>query len=47
MNVYMLLFLVACMTVGLWAPTRKRLAGLVVACTVALVVFFFFFPSKL
>ncbi len=48
MNKYLLGFLLVCMLMGLWAPTRdRRLAGVVTALTVALVLFFVFYPNKL
>ncbi len=48
MNRYMLGFLLVCLVMGLWAPARaKRLTRVVTALTVALVLFFLFYPNKL
>jgi hypothetical protein len=48
MNRYMLGFLLVCMVLGLWAPTRaRRVTGVVTALTIALALFFLFYPNKL
>jgi hypothetical protein len=44
---YMLVFLVACAVIGLWAPAHTRRGRLIFALTAALVIFFFVFPDKL
>jgi hypothetical protein len=47
MNKYMLLFLVACIVIGLWAPTQKRMGRVILLLTACIVVFFFLSPSHL
>lgn len=44
---YMLLFLAACMVIGLWSSTRAKRAGVIFALAVALIVYFLLFPTKL
>lgn len=44
---YMLVFLVACAVIGLWAPAHTKRGRLIFALTAALVIFFFLYPDKL
>jgi hypothetical protein len=44
---YMLLFLLACVVLGLWGPTKKRLTTVVAVLAVLLVVFLYLQPNKM
>ena len=44
---YMLLFLLACIVLGLWAPAKRKLAWVVPVLAVLLVVFLYLQPSKM
>jgi formate hydrogenlyase subunit 4 len=44
---YMLLFLFACVVLGLWGPTKKQYTAIVAVLAVLLVLFFFLKPTKM
>lgn len=44
---YMLVFLVACAVIGLWASAHTKRGHLIFVLTTALVIFFFLYPDKL
>ena len=44
---YMLLFLFACVVLGLWGPTKKQFTAIVAVLAVLLVVFFYLQPGKM
>ncbi|HZC78477.1 MAG TPA: hypothetical protein VE258_12055 [Ktedonobacterales bacterium] len=44
---YMLLFLFACVVLGLWGPTKKQFTAIVAVLAVLLVLFFYLQPSKM
>jgi formate hydrogenlyase subunit 4 len=44
---YMLLFLFACVVLGLWGPTKKQFTAIVAVLAVLLVVFFYLQPAKM
>jgi formate hydrogenlyase subunit 4 len=44
---YMLLFLFACVVLGLWGPTKKQFTAIVAVMAVLLVLFFYLKPSKM
>src|SRR5258708_5049453 len=44
---YMLLFLLACIVLGLWGPTKKQFTAIVAVLAVLLVVFFYLQPAKM
>ena len=44
---YMIVFLIICICLGLWAPPKKKLAGVVLALAAALVVFFLLSPHRM
>jgi hypothetical protein len=45
--IYMLLFLFACVVLGLWGPTKKQFTAIVAVLAVLLVVFFYLQPAKM
>jgi hypothetical protein len=44
---YMLLFLLACIVLGLWGPTKKQFTAIVAVLAVLLVVFLYLQPAKM
>jgi hypothetical protein len=44
---YMLLFLLACIVLGLWGPTKKQFTAIVAVLAVLLVVFLYLQPNKM
>jgi formate hydrogenlyase subunit 4 len=44
---YMLLFLFACVVLGLWGPTKKQYTAIVAVLAVLLVVFLYLQPTKM